>query len=463
MDLNTISLSKKIVWIAELTIIAIFSFVFLYYSEPFGDDIATCFNSPLNPHLDGVELGIGDLTTNYTEVMKKTVFAYNKWSGRLTGYYFLYATNLFPKIIKAICGTLLLCANCLLLIRVAFGSWEEAARYPLVWLIVYFSMYWYRKQGFWTYMWTFICIYELSLALCLLFVCAVNKNNQRKSIVVYVFIVGLLAGLSHEIFAILTICWSGLDFISDLKNKKKKIGDCVRFAGLILGSLFCIFAPGNFNRMIQSHDSSIYTVGLSERILTSLKEHVRVLLPYKVEISFVIGILLFLIVFVHIKEATKSWKGGNRKVFAGIAPIIVSGLLSVVCWGVMSHVPYYGLNYWICLVFIFFIKLLRNVCGDARIIEKWLTTAECVIALSVVAFFSFDNIKWLTKYIEVREERACLIETAELKKEKQVIVPRYPHEAWSNLTYFDYLNNQEIYDLEFYDRYWGIHIIIASE
>ena len=195
--------------ILTLGIIAVFFglfFVIYYYREPFGDDILIFYDNGISYYLDKTAFDLGARTTLVRTGAKPGLLylqCLDRKGPRVCHHAFLRTAG---PLARSFLTALWITAVTFLCVSLIHGDFKKALQKPLSFLSVFLILFWYSKAVGQVLMWTISSIYLTAMILCLLYLYYFKKIAERhfqlrkKEIVLFTFI-GLLAGLTHEIFA----------------------------------------------------------------------------------------------------------------------------------------------------------------------------------------------------------------------------------------------------------------------
>lgn len=457
-------------WVSILIPALLLFFVFAV-SEPIGDDILNHFDNGISLYLDNEPHVIGERVTSLTQVFRAVAHTYLTWSGRVTGYLFMDSIALIPPLLRAAIMVFVFVCIILLALRLVYGNVKQVLYHPAAMVTLFLALYWYKPGGEYTRMWTMCSVYSIPLLLCLLYYnlsrdWGQGPTNRRQKICLT--LLGIAAGLSNEIFGAVLIVMLGVDWLKGLLSKTSKWTALFRHTGLGIAYLFCFFAPGNFNRMQQSHDQTIYTISLFDRLQSSLSQHKTALHPTWDILFWVFLSLCFLAALSFLSDCfSLGLPASLKKFLSKNLSFLIGGLISILAWGFVSYVPSYGVDQWICLVYITLLQTIHTGTLSSylrtRGYRRQMRIASTVAALGLCFLFLRGGHAWLKSYTTVAMERQELIETALEQHQSEVIVPRYPKSASHPLIYLGYINEQQLYDRDFVIEYWGTHIIISDQ
>ncbi len=468
MSDKSTEITKKIIpfiFLVCLLTTAGFSCWFLMIREPIGDDIAGFYETSISFYLDEMEDSLGDRITSVGQAFNAVKLVYSTWSGRILGYTLACLSGVLPTAVKAVMGSGIMMINALLVLLIAFRNLRESIKHPVLYMVTYLALYWYRPLCSGEYMWTMISIYEFALMACLIFCAYMLRNGYDKNNnIIVAIILGFLAGITNETCVILTISVLGLDWIYKVAIKKIPLKSFFMYSGLFVGSLINVLSPGNFNRMKQSHDQEIHDISLLARIKDSIGAHRVMLISGNTILRIVIlGLMVSVMVFT-IRFILLYGKEGVKLLLRETFPFIVSGLVSIAMWGCMPRTPAYGLSFWIALFYISIGKIIRVSFPKENVgFNAFKAYGNITVGIILIIAFVTGNVKWLTNHTKTSISRGNLIEKAISKGENEVIVPRYEDDALGPITFYDYLNDQDAYDSDTCRTYYGLLVIVSDE
>lgn len=248
----------------------------------------------------------------------------------------------------------------------------------------------------------------------------------------------------------------GVKWIIGVVRKTERWTSIFRHTGFGIGYLFCFFAPGNFYRQAQSHDT--VTLTYLERLNTSWLTHVNALNLDKTggRILLLFAILAYTVVVVMIAQHNKS---AIKAMLIDIVPLIFGGGASVLVWAFGPRSTTYGMELWVLIVYSILLSCAKEIPFICEW-EKWFVISVAC-AITVMVLFVKSNVNELWTYSRTSIERRSLIKEAVENNRKQVEVPRFD-DRLSTEWYSPSLNNQESYDTDYCIRYYGTHIIIQE-
>lgn len=239
------------------------------------------------------------------------------------------------------------------------------------------------------------------------------------------------------------------------------------YIGYVAGFCICFFAPGNFNRASQSHESTLRTVPLTQRLFNSIYVHTFV--AYKVWIVPVIVIpLLALTVIVLLRRRMLTWKemisavAHNLEWFFGFA-------MSAVTWGLVARVVNYGMLAANVLLIIGVIRVLREwwqcvarrfVTGQEKI--NIIRRVAAGISLAVVLIIAAGN---GSKLMEVHQTADAWRENIRLARKvgmEEIEVPAYPTDLNPKFYEPEVINYQNFYNKPAYRVVYGTRVVVEQ-
>lgn len=439
---------------------------FVYINEPIGDDVLGMFDNALFLYLDEFEYTIGSRITSLRQVIEQLKLIYLYWSGRMPGYTIMYIGRLTPRFVTSIITASIAIGICIFSLKIVYKDMRNGLKHILLFVIIWLAVFWYKQGLYYTYMWTLSSIYSTTPFFCLAYYALAfsdqkHKWNTRnkKVFLAGLQVLGLVAGWSHEVLSITMIVIVGIKWILDVKNKKVKWYGLFMHSGLGIGYLLGFFAPGNFNRMHESHDQT--SINVLMRIINSIKIHINILKSTSRGMCYLSVIIMILAIFALVRLfAKKGVKGGIVLFLESNIQFIIGGIMSIIAWGLVNHVVSYGLDLWIIIVYIVLFQTIRLGFEDICINTEWIQTMCGLILTLVVIVINADEV---ATYADVSLERRSRIREALEDNQEEVLVPAYPDTLSLYRYRLSHLNSQESYDTEYYRKYYGIHVIIDNE
>ena len=497
-----------------IVVMALFLFLLRYDVPLYGDDVGGLVsNNPDNAYIDNrVVEGECVLNLNYSlsESWDKLCYSYIMWNGRVM-------TKVVTPLVRIIFSlpdgiswgvfslyiTGFLLGMLLLTVHMICGSLKEGIRNPAI-ILLTGTLLFYIPSYSYAYMtrlimYTFTNIYVVSVILYLAFYGAIRRVYMRRAdlhaetghltdsrtntvqisggaaafitvrTLVGINFLGLLAGLTHEAYGVIF----GMVLLTQLvrfwfeNHRKISIRYLFMYIGYIIGFCICFFAPGNFNRAQQSHESTLRTVPLIERLFNSIYIHAFV--AYKIWIVPVIVLpLLAILIVVLLRKRILKVKDiltavmNNLEWFFGFA-------MSAVTWGLVARVVNYGMLAANVILVIGVIRVIRELW---LIVEERITIREgqfdrtqmilAGLSIAVVIAMAAVNYADMSSVHQVANEWRENLRIARKVGMEEIIVPAYPENL--NPRFYDVgiINGQERYDKIACQVVYGTHVIIDS-
>lgn len=434
-----------------------------YYRDPLGDDVLGFFENGISFYLDEAPSQIGDRITTLQQVVSVVFETYKHWSGRLTGYFVMAMSGLLSYAIKSFIVSLCYISIVLMFAKMVYGKISEVFCHPLSICVIFILMFWNFYAMNYLLMWTMLSVYGLTVFLCLLYYnltlyFEMQKYEMPTLLLILSNIFGFFVGLTHEVIVAI---FMSMIFVRTLKMivAQRIIWRKIFFChfGFCLGYALCFFAPGNFVRMQQSHGITIHTVSIMQRLFNSFVIHISSPRSPSWFASLIFASLIVMFSLTFIRGCIKSGFYKHLKAFLfENMEYLCGGVCSVVLWGVAPHVPGYGLTVPIglCLVI-----LLKNI------EEPGITNNPKIERIAGIVFLFallILNIPWMKTFRETTINRRALITEAVSLGKEQVVIPAYPKNVASLITFREYIDSQEQYDTPYYKQYYGIHVMIEK-
>ena len=368
----------------------------------------------------------------------------------------MFDGEILPKIVQAFLTSVIFTVNILLAMRIVYRNWLRVFSAPLSFIAIFLAAYWFRGGLFYSYMWTMVSVYSFGVMLCLIYynMSVVNYHEGKECSPLVLCVLGFLAGCSHEVISICLIAMVGIDYLLLVAHKKRKWTYIFKHTGLGMGYLLGFSAPGNFYRMKQSHDIISATFG--KRLRESLVLHI---LAVKGTVCWV-SVVCFAAAGVAVVLLIRKNKDKLVKIIESEAiPVLTGGGVSVVMWSLVSTRPYYGMDFWILIVYAI---LLRFIVELSLIIDKAKIDilATACAGITILCFIGMYS-KELRLYSSVSLQRRILAKEAVENNIEQVEVPRFEDSLLGD-RYSSDLNDQKQYNTAYYVAYYGTRLIIKD-
>lgn len=300
-------------------------------------------------------------------------------------------------------------------------------------------------------MWTISIIYGYSLFMYLLMM-NITKDlvyNNKKYNFYIVNILGFLAGISHELIG----CWFILQiiFIVLTSTKFKNLAGIVQYyIGLIAGYCLCFFAPGNFNRLRQSHDSTISNL-YHDKLLKSVRVHLNVMTKYEGigRILCLFAIASTICAFCILITKHKYSIFNRKQLFFAI-----NIATSIFLWAFVSYTPGYG-----CLGALLYFILSLFVLINEIDKSKVFTIIVIIVLFCVVT----DNTFFMNQFVRESQDREAKVAEAVKHNESEVHIKAYSPNLNRKFLLKEYVDNSQQYAEPYYIKYYGTKIVFDEE
>lgn len=479
-----------------IIVAALFLFLLRYDVPLYGDDVGgLVLNNPDNDYLDDqVVVGECELNLDYSlhAIWDKIVVSYTTWDGRVMARLVIPVIRMIFSLPDRVNWTLfslyiMLFQLIMLLVVVnaVCGSIREGLEAPMVVLLAGVLLFYIPSYSY-AYMtrlimYTFTNIYVISVILYLWFYTAVRRvyvsspdqqaSNTGFSIryLVGINLLGFLAGLSHEAYGVIF----GMVLLTQMfrfwlqNHRRIPIRYLFMYVGYLVGFCICFFAPGNFNRAQQSHESALRTVPLIERLFNSIYIHAFVV--YKIWIVPVVVLpILFVLFVVLLKKQILSVKDlltvvtNNLEWFMGF-------IMSAITWGLVARVVSYGMLAANALLIIGIIRTFRELWmlvaerimaekkeGTTEKIQNVLAGLSVIVVIALVAGIYSD----MSAVHQTANKWRDNIRVARKVGMEEIKVPAYPEGLDYRFYNLEAINNQERYDKVACQVVYDTHVVI---
>ncbi len=241
-----------------------FCYAFIWDGEHGGNLAAMQFGSPELEHRERVD--------SLSDIFQSQWSHYFTWGGRVFAHTLVQFFMWIGKPYFNIANTIIFIALILVIINLA-NTWLKISRKALVWIFLCLNLIaaWSMNTMFWltgscNYMWmSFFQLFFLTP-----YVKALRSHEAGNSAlnIVIMMVLGILAGWSNEVGALVTIC---LTVFMVVMCKSRGLFRPWMLAGLVTLTISCAFmilAPGNFARLEMAHPNFHYTSELLIDYLT---------------------------------------------------------------------------------------------------------------------------------------------------------------------------------------------------
>lgn len=433
-------------------------FTLMYYRMPLGDDVLVQHETGINLYLDNSNKNVGNLITSGTQIWDKMIYEYHVWNGRILGELGTPLLGIFGQLFTAVISVVIYTGIVLASGVLAFGSLKNTLRNPLAILVFAVILFWYSEAMGMMAMWIMTCIYGLTMLLYLIYMGMNNIIISKKFVlkmrwIVLFNILGFITGMTNEALGAICFILIMIRTFVSIYQQKAGIKRIFMHSGLFVGYCICFFAPGNFNRMAQSHDSSRMIVGILARMKSSLYMHYTTLKgtdPLNIAIMTLLLFLFFVTILPFTRKKMKQLFVNNYEYLIGI-------LASIGIWGLVPYTPQYGTLLWLDFVLIF---LLKNITVDKKLAKFSLVG---IVSICLLSYIGIKNYAWMSALRTTTTEWRTTIKTALENGQDEVLVPQYPEITNNYFTIWNYPNRQEDYDTSYYQSYYGIHILVDKK
>lgn len=430
----------------------------IYYRMPLGDDILGQHATGINLYLDNANKNIGSLVTSRNQVWNKMIYEYHVWNGRILGELCVPFLEMFGQLFTAVVSVIIYTGIVLASGTLAFGSLKGILQNPLAILVFSVTLFWYNAAMGMMAMWTMTCMYGLTMLLYLIYMVMLNKLISRKFVlkiwwIVLLNILGFIAGITHEALGAICIILIMIRTLVSIYQQKAGIKRIFIHSGLFVGYCFCFFAPGNFNRMRQSHDSLIFRPSILARMKLSLEAHWATLMGTSHLNLVILTILLFLFVLTLLRLT----RGEVKQLLINNCEYLIGIVASIGMWGLVSYTPPYGTLLWLDFVLIF---LLKNITVDEKLAKL---SVVSIISICLLSYIGVKGYVWMNALRITTTEWRTLIKEAKEKGQTEVLVPKYPKITNNYFTLSNNLNRKNLYERPDYKSYYGIYIIVDTK
>lgn len=483
---------------------AMFLFLLRYDTPLYGDDVSALVkNDPDNTYVDDrVAEGACTLKSDFSV---KTFWdnlcrSYLTWTGRMMALFLSPMVRIifflpdginwviFTLYIMGMLLTLLILTACAIC-----GNWKDSVKAPVVALLTGILLFYIPSYSY-AYMtrlimFMFADIYVVSVIFYLAFYMVIRRVYERHAELLQISgstvpgksacatrtliganLLGLFAGLSHEAYGVIF----GMVLLTQLirfwlKNHRRiSIRYLFMYIGYIIGFCICFFAPGNFNRAAQSHESALHTVSLPVRIFNSIYIHAFV--AYKIWIIPVIVLPGLVILFTILLKKRVLTVKDLMYVFLNNLEWFLGFGMSAIIWGMVARVVSYGLLLANVLLIIGVIRVIRElwelIVSRTAVSEIILTKIQIisagisVAAVVLLAVKCFPQISDVHQVADVWRED---IKVARKEGMEEIVVPTYPEDLDYRFYDLTIINRQENYDKIATQVVYGTHVVLDNQ
>lgn len=484
-----------------ILIVTCFTGWFYYINEPLNEDLGGYFD----PHT-------GMRITSLGQVIGATEYVYCHWSGRIPGYFLVFFSKLLPRSVQAVVVAVIFSANVFLAIRIVFRDTLKSLSSPVIFITLYSILYWFRPYTCVNYRWEFVAIYSFTVTMVLLYYnlagarfdlseCTIGEANTCKRLIwiCFVQLVGIIAGMSHEILSFGLIALIGTEWIVDMIRHEAKPISIFRHWGLALGYMIGCLAPGNMQRLnadvtVAAYSAAATTTeqvnsnvvsGNSSGFATAMAGYVdRLAATFGMHELAIIGearqegprqqyvILMIVLVLALLSIAFMLWTGQVKAVCTILLTDIgfmVSYLSSILMWTFVYWQPVYVI--WLPVLFVYIVLLefvirLPNIMAQStisKIFNKAFNIARIVVPVIAIIAFIFIYSDEISSFAHTSLARRERIAYAQENGLTEISVPMYDENLTRKRYSISTLNRQGEYDDGYYTKYYGVHLIIEDQ
>lgn len=213
------------------------------------------------------------------------------------------------------------------------------------------------------------CNYEIPMVLMLLYLIfyknAIRDKNQNKRIMfVFMFILGLMVGASNEAMGMMALFISFIYIIIANRKKQNKLWMLTGIIGNIIGILSIVLSPGQGERL-KSSGGFFNIIGIVKNVIYIFNDYFNYLLP----------IVLIIIICGYMKR-----KNMLKNYYIESMIMALGSIVSVVMFAVSPQMPKRVWIIAIVLIIISVLKLIREAIKDSNI-YRWMTATLLIAYL----------------------------------------------------------------------------------
>lgn len=483
---NPYKTTLRIVSFITLFISMIGAMTIFYFRPSLGDDVLGQFMYSVTYYLDSPELAQNEGWVQILTLIQSihnTQFYYMVWNGRILGFFLLPLLSICGKEVVSVFAGIIFSGYIMATLALAFSGWKKAFQHPLCILGLFFFLIFCHIAAPFYFMWTFISMYILTSLLYLLYLIVFDKLTGKKDGIklrhmIALNSIGLLCGITHElvgaIFALMLIA-KGISVI--FLQKKMPLSLYIKSSiGFFVGYCICFFAPGNFNRVVQSH-STRHTASFFERMKNAISIHIKAILPGSMFPKYVCACILICacicIIGLIRNKQVKRFVTDNLYLIVGlISPLFL--------WALVPYTPGYGTVLFCALFWVFVIKMaveaghfVQELLHKFRL--RWfhkkyegiqskdffalLSAFACSVLIVLIIA---DNFSWMSSFVKTSLKSMALISESKKNGEEAVYVPLFENEE-NTILFCSYTNDPNQYSQDYYRQYYGVMAIPTSD
>ena len=432
-----------------LSLLAAFIFIAEYSRPPVGDDVLSQFIDGVNYYLDGEEGDCGQQCASVYDAYTIAKDTYFSWGGRLLGYFLGAFRSLVGDVFIALFTSIVYLSIILLSCHIVRKSWIEVFLHPLDYVFLFIVTFYLNIGVGYLLMWTMITIYSLSVLLILLYGTIQDRfyktKEKRIHVIVLYNLLGIFAGITQEIYVALICVFLLVQFII---KREKRLQLFHYNIGFVLGSLICIFSPGNLNRSLQSHEMQL-TQSYLERLGYNLYVHFGTLAGVKLICAIIILAFFAYLLYKWIKYRELK----INKVLYYWAGLLV---FSIFVWAVVARPSTYCMIFFVVFSWIVIFQLFTDN------IEKYSShsfMSSCIWSFCILVLLLSFNLGWLDSNLKTRLEWNRLISEAVDKNYEMVEVPKFEEKYSNRFNMSNYNNNPKEFATDYYRKYYKVVVV----
>ena len=461
-----------------IVLIAVFIFIAIicYIRPPIGDDLLCNYKNwlELSGYIDNSQKEqIWERITTLSDVFVETMNYYKLWSGRLFGVFLTHIMGLLNRTTISIISGLVISLIILLANILVYGTLKKALKNPGVMIIFFMSAYYFHYAIDMTIMWTFISQYQITLLLVITYLIFFRKilfsdAESNISKIVLLNCLGFLTGFNQEIFTVSLCAFIAAIYLFESLFYKTKINKLIfTHTGLIAGTVISLIAPGNFNRMMQSHEALILAPWY-DKCFMALKHQLLSLAGVHNWYWFMLAIITASLFFIaysfrkHIKISVMIKNPPRNLVFSCLLffMLLVSNVLWAITYAKPWHMPFFNLFF---LISVFSIIFYINSNYPRTFFLSILKSAgQKITVVLFVLFLTFSNAGWILSNYKTRIEWNKQIKYANDYGLNEIYVPKFEEKYSNRFNFFNRNNNigdESFEDYEFCIIYYNTKVL----
>ncbi|MEI7848468.1 MAG: DUF6056 family protein [Chloroflexota bacterium] len=439
--------------------ISYFIFTIVYYRIPFGDDILCQFFDGVRfYHDDKTSQFLGEQILNLSTSLNNVYASYFTWGARLIGYFLIPFLSIFGTIFTALFTVGCFLGIILLTVKNIYFK-DNPFNHPVSLLFCFLAFFYFDKGIGQLLMFTMTTIYAFSVFLLLIFFTLLRtliEKNIPPDKILYLFVnlLGLFAGITHEVYAVIFLFISFAVITISVTEKIKRKQFYYYLIGLTLGILIMYTAPGNFVRMAQSHDANRMVTPLLARISNSFTNF-EVFPKNNSQLFYKFFTCLYL---VYLLQGLKRIRTKTPITFEDI--FFWSAIGMVIFWGIFPFAPPYARFGFLVLISIACLSALSKVDLLTKLcLGKWKQYLSVLLLIIILSNLYVTDAHWMGVFQNHSIRWQETVQEAKASHKEFVYVQKFPSEVANRFTQSKIMNNEKSYKTDYYLRYFGILII----